>query len=172
MSKGGKDSNMKDEQIPLSKKIDQMLTEARVILPGAQALLGFQLAVILTRAFEQLPGSSKAVHAAALGLVALCTMLLMTPAAYHRIVYGGEEAEDLFTLGGRFVMAATVALALGLAADVYVVMAKIAESEIVGAAAAAVCLVALVGLWYVSPWYLRAQRKGAAGSRLAAASKR
>jgi len=43
---------MKDQQVPLAKKIDQMLTEARVILPGAQALLGFQLAVILTQAFE------------------------------------------------------------------------------------------------------------------------
>jgi hypothetical protein len=30
-----------DEQVPLPKKIEQMLTEARVILPGAQALLDF-----------------------------------------------------------------------------------------------------------------------------------
>ena len=163
MRKGRTDTNMKDQQVPLAKKIDQMLTEARVILPGAQALLGFQLAVILTRAFEQLPGSSKAIHAVALGLVALCTML-MTPAAYHRIVYGGEEAEEFLILGGRFVMAATVALALGLAADVYVVIAKIAESDVIGTAAAALSLVALVGLWHVSPWYLRAQRKGAAGA--------
>ena len=28
---------------PLHAKIEQMLTEARVILPGAQALFGFQL---------------------------------------------------------------------------------------------------------------------------------
>src|SRR5262245_28798572 len=31
------------EQTGLHEKIDQMLTEARVILPGSQALLGFQL---------------------------------------------------------------------------------------------------------------------------------
>jgi hypothetical protein len=42
----------------------------------------------------------------------------MTPAAYHRIVYGGEESNELLKLGSRFVMTATVALALGLAADV------------------------------------------------------
>ena len=40
---------------PLSSKVEQMLTEARVIIPGAQALLGFQLTVTLTRAFEQIP---------------------------------------------------------------------------------------------------------------------
>lgn len=163
----GKDSNMKDQPIPLAKKIDQMLTEARVILPGAQALLGFQLAVILTEAFEKLPGSSKAMHAAALGFVGLCTILLMTPAAYHRIVYGGEKSDELLKLGGRFVMAATVALALGLAADVYVVIGKIAESAGAGVAAALVSLAALVGMWHLSPWYLRAHREELPAARLA-----
>jgi hypothetical protein len=41
------------QKISLPTKIDQMLTEARGILPGAQAVLGFQLAVILTDAFEK-----------------------------------------------------------------------------------------------------------------------
>lgn len=163
----GKESTMNNEPLPLAKKIDQMLTEARVILPGAQALLGFQLAVILTETFEKLPGSSKAAHAAALGFVAVCTILLMTPAAYHRIVYAGEESSALLKLGGRFVMAATVALALGLAADVYVVVAKISESAGAGAAAALVSLAALVGLWHLSPWYLRAQRDGVGAARFA-----
>ena len=53
-SKGNK---MEDEKVPLPKKIDQMLTEARVIVPGAQALLGFQLAVVLTQSFDELPAS-------------------------------------------------------------------------------------------------------------------
>jgi hypothetical protein len=33
---------------PLATRIEQMLTEARVVLPGAQAMLGFQLAIVLT----------------------------------------------------------------------------------------------------------------------------
>jgi hypothetical protein len=40
---------------PLDIKIEQMLTEARVILPGAQALFGFQLAIVFTRSFADLP---------------------------------------------------------------------------------------------------------------------
>jgi hypothetical protein len=159
--KGGKEVGMKDQQIPLDKKIDQMLTEGRVILPGAQALLGFQLAVILTEAFDKLPGASKATHALALGLVALSTILLMTPAAYHRIVYGGEESDEFLRLGSAFVMAATVALALGLTADVYVVIGKIAGSQTTGMVAAAVSLAALLGLWHVSPLYVRAQQERA-----------
>jgi hypothetical protein len=65
---------------PLHVKIEQLLTEARVVLPGAQALFGFQLAIVLTRAFEQLPKVSIVVHAASLFLVALAVMMLMAPA--------------------------------------------------------------------------------------------
>jgi Family of unknown function (DUF6328) len=83
--------------------------------------------VVLTRAFDLLPAWSKALHALALGLVALCTILLMAPAAYHRTVYAGEAAPELHQLGSKFILVATVALALGLAADVYVVIARIAE---------------------------------------------
>jgi hypothetical protein len=56
---------------PLHAKIEQMLIEARVILPGEQALFGFQLAIVLTRSFETLPPSSRIVHAISLGLVTL-----------------------------------------------------------------------------------------------------
>ena len=58
-----------------------MLTEARVILPGAQALLGFQLVIVLTGAFEKLPDISRLMHGLALLCVALSVTLLMTPAA-------------------------------------------------------------------------------------------
>lgn len=45
-------SFMQESPTPLHAKIEQSLTEARVILPGAQALLGFQLIVMMTRAFD------------------------------------------------------------------------------------------------------------------------
>jgi hypothetical protein len=71
---------------PLHAKIEQMLTEARVVLPGAQALFGFQLATVLTQ--------SRIVRAASLLLIALTVVLLMTPAAYHRLVYAGEDRRN------------------------------------------------------------------------------
>jgi hypothetical protein len=43
-----------------------MLTEARVVLPGVQALLGFQLISVISQSFEKLPTSSKLVHAVSL----------------------------------------------------------------------------------------------------------
>ena len=152
------------EPTPISTKIDEMLTEARVVLPGAQALLGFQLAVTLTRAFEELPFSSKLVHAVALILVALAVILLMAPAAFHRIAFAGEDNEDFHRIGSWFIVAATVPLAGGIAGDVYVVIAKIAEMHLVGAAALVV-LIVLTALWYAQPFWLRrklARRSAAA----------
>jgi len=51
-----RERTMQEEKpTPLTTKIEQMLTEARIIVPGAQTLLGFQLTVTLTKAFGQLP---------------------------------------------------------------------------------------------------------------------
>ena len=144
-------NNGESSDTPLHAKIEQMLTEARVVLPGAQALFGFQLAIVLTQSFEQLPQTSRMVHATAIFLVALTVVLLMAPAAYHRIVYAGEDTQDMYRVGSAMVTVATLPLALGLAADIYVVIAKIAGSLTTGWIAAVVCLVGLVGLWHVYP---------------------
>ena len=59
------------EPASLTSRIKQVLTEARVVLPGAQALLGFQLAAILTDAFSKLPTSSQYIQLASLILMAV-----------------------------------------------------------------------------------------------------
>ena len=149
---------------PLHVKIEQMLTEARVILPGAQALFGFQLAIVLTEAFETLPNASRLVHAISLGLVALSVMLLMAPAAYHRIVYAGEDSQDMHRVGSALVTAATAPLALGLAGDIYVVIGKIIDPT-AGLGAAAFAFLVLAGLWYGYPLAVALNRREAPGRR-------
>ena len=136
-----------------------MLTEARVILPGAQAIFGFQLSVVLTQAFEKLPDLSRIAHALSIGFVALAVVLLMAPAAYHRLVYAGEDNEEMHRTGSLLVTLATVPLAIGLAGDLYVVIAKIAESSLIGIAAAVAALLLLLGLWYGFPLVMLAARQ-------------
>lgn len=143
----------------LHVKIEQLLTEARVVLPGAQALFGFQLAIVLARAFEQLPKVSIVVHAASLFLVALAVMMLMAPAPYHRIVYAGEDNEDMYRIGSALVTGATLPLGVGLAGDVYVVIAKISGSLAIGSITGGLAFVLLTGLWYVYPIIAAWRRK-------------
>jgi hypothetical protein len=143
------------ENTPLNDRIAQMLTEARVVLPGVQALLGFQLISVVSQSFEKLPASSKVIHAVSLGCIALAVILLIAPAAYHRIVFSGQDSEEVHRVGSWFVISATVPMAFGLAGDVYVVFTEITASAMIGALAAGIALVLLVGLWHAFPFVRR-----------------
>lgn len=143
----------------LTTRIDQMLIEARVMLPGVQALLAFQLSIALTKAFEALPGSSKAAHAIALGLICLAMILLVAPAAYHRLVCDGDSTEDMLRIGSRFVTVSTLPLALGLALDAYVVIAHIAGSAAFGVTSGLATLLVLLTLWLGVPLLARRHRR-------------
>lgn len=147
------------EAAPLHARIEQMLTEARVILPGGQALLGFQLVIVLSAAFEKLPMLSRLIHGASLLSVALSVILLITPAALHRIVWSGEDSESFLRTGGRITGAALVPLALGMTGESYVVFTRISESWQIGVAAAGIVLLCLLALWFVWPLLKRERRK-------------
>ena len=142
----------------LSDKIKHVLTEARVVLPGAQALLGFQLLAVLTESFDRLPNSSKYIHLASLGCIAVTIVLLMTPAAYHRIVEQGEETEHFHRFASRMVIASLVPLALGLAGGVYVVVQKVSESTLLSVVSALITLALFWELWFGITLYRRTQR--------------
>ncbi len=143
----------------LTDKIQHALTECRVVLPGSQALLGFQLIVILTESFDKLTSSSKYIHLAALGLNALAIVLLMTPAAYHRIVERGEETEHFHRFASKILVAALVPLALAMGGDVYVVVQKVTDSLLVSVVSALVILAVFWELWFGLPLYRRTQRE-------------
>src|SRR3954468_23135904 len=61
-----KNMDDKSERTPLKDKIKQVLTECRIVLPGTQAFLGFQLSAFLTDAFNKLPRSGQMLHLVAL----------------------------------------------------------------------------------------------------------
>jgi len=141
-----------DEKTPMAAKIDYVLTEARVVLPGAQAFLGFQLAVVLTKAFGELSQGLKWVHGLSLTFIVLATALLIAPAAYHRIAYGGRDSADFHRLSSRFLLLATMFLALGVSCDVYLVTFKIADKALAPWVFSIGTAGLLFGLWHVWPW--------------------
>ncbi len=143
------------EPTPIADRVRNVLTEARVVLPGAQALLGFQFVIMLTEAFDKLPESVKYVHLASFGFVALATVILMTPAAYHRIVEGGEDTERFHDFASRAILIAMAPLALGVAGDVYVVVFRVLEHQPLAIGLAAGLLVVYCALWYGLPLYRR-----------------
>ena len=92
-------------------------------------------------------------------LITLTVVLLMTPAAYHRIVEQGEETEQFHRFASKFVVAALVPLALGLSGDVYVVVQKVTDSQVLSVVSAVVALAMFWELWFGITLYRRTQRR-------------
>lgn len=146
------------EASQLTNRIKQLLIECRMVLPGAQALLGFQFVTVFMERFEQLPPSLKELHIASLVAVAVCTILLMTPAAYHRIVEAGNDSEQFHRFASRILLAAMAFLALGVSGDFAVILLRVFSSAALAAALASLLLIFFLVAWFGSTLYLRAQR--------------
>jgi hypothetical protein len=154
-----KNKNGAAEPAKLKDKVDDALTEVRVVLPGAQALLGFQFAAMLVEGFETLPPASKYLHLVSLALIALSTILLMTPAAYHRIGESGEYSEHFLRFTGRCLLGAMVPLALGITGDFYVVVKKVCQSGSLALGLSLLMLLFFFGLWFGLTLYHRKQHR-------------
>ncbi|MDB6083209.1 MAG: hypothetical protein JWN43_1090 [Gammaproteobacteria bacterium] len=148
-------TSLMQTKTPLRVKIEQMLTEARVILPGAQALLGFQLIVMMTKAFDELPASSKIVHLAALMCVVLTIVLLISPAAIHRVTFGGADDPRMHSIGSLLIAAALLPLACAMACDVWIALMRLFGRGIAAWSGTVAILSLLLGLWFAWPLYLK-----------------
>ena len=142
----------------LKDRISLLLTESRVILPGCQALLGIQFVAVFTDRFQQLPEMSQAVHMICLALLALAMVMLLAPAAYHRLVAGGDATDGADRFGVRMVLGSLIPLGLGMTGDFYVVVAQVTGSPGWGIGWSAALLLLMLGLWLA--WPLAARRTG------------
>jgi Family of unknown function (DUF6328) len=148
-----------DERTSLKDRIAQVLVEARIVLPGAQALLGFQLAAYFTDAFERLPMAARVVHSASALCIGLTVLLLMTPPAYHRIAERGEDTPEFDRLASRFVLGALVPLAFGLAGETYVFLVRAFGDATVALAASVCAAFCMLTAWFLLPVLARGRRR-------------
>lgn len=142
----------------LKDKIGQLLIEARIILPGAQALLGFQLVAYFTEAFDKLPRTSQIIHTTSMLCIGLTVLLLMTPAAYHRIVDEGEDTPGFDRIAARLVIGALVPLAVALGSESYVFLMKVFQDQAFAILTAAGVTLTLIAAWFVLPLIVRILR--------------
>src|SRR6267142_1463518 len=146
---GGKQSG--EKKVPgtdLDKKIETVLNDCRVVVPGSQALLGFQLSGILMDKFSRLPALSQRVHLLSLLMVLLSTLFLMAPAAYHRIVERGEATERFWRFARRMLLTAMVWLPAGLATEFFVILRVATGSVAFSLGISLLVLAAFYGLWF------------------------
>lgn len=139
------------EALSLTKAADHMIEECRMVLPGVQALFGFQLVAVFSERFDKALGAGeKLLHLGSIALVGIAIALIMTPAAYHRMTAPDRVTAHFVRLSSRLLMAGMPILMFALAIDAYLVGRLLAGRSI--AMALAVALLVLFGLlWIVLP---------------------
>jgi hypothetical protein len=135
----------------LEEEATHATDEARMVLPGVQALLGFQLIAVFNQRFVDLGEDRQVVHLAAFLLVALATGLIMAPAAYHRQAERGCLTRRFVDLSSLMLTASLVPLTLGIAIDTYLVSWLILYRDGPSLAIAGGLTIFLVALWFVLP---------------------
>jgi hypothetical protein len=146
-----REENMEDRTQSLETRITQALTELRVVLPGAQALFGFQVTAVLTEQFTRLPNTSRYTHLASIAVVAIAVIMLIAPAAYHRIAAHGNAEEDVLKYAVGMMIPAEGLIAAGLVGDTYITIRMISGSNGVALGISAVAIVGFASLLYIYP---------------------
>lgn len=149
------------ERESLKDGMRNVVEEARMVIPGVQALFGFQTMAVFNQRFGELPSSGVAAYMLGLGLLALSIALLMAPAAYHRIAERGQVSRRMIDLSSRFLSLGMIPLMLGLALDIYVVCLAALDDARTGAVAATVALVLFAVFWFAYPLAKRHRRAAA-----------
>jgi hypothetical protein len=144
-------SRSSERQSELMKKAQVAVEEARMVVPGLQALFGFQMMSIFNARFETLSLYDQRLHLFAIFLTTLSIALIMSPAAYHRIVEPEFGSQFFVRLTSKLIAAAMVPLMLSLTFDVYIVTILIVQSVVPSATIAILIFVVFAGLWFAYP---------------------
>jgi hypothetical protein len=139
----------------LEEASTQIGGEARMLLPGVQTILGFQLMAVFNQRFEQFTSAEQVMHFASFLLVALTMGLLMAPAAYHRQAERCMVTERFVKVSSALLTVGMVPFIAGVCLDTYLIGKLILKQAAPAWIAAGGMLFVLAGLWYALPLVAR-----------------
>jgi hypothetical protein len=149
---------MEIHQQTLEEASTQVGGEARMLLPGVQTLMGFQLMAVFNQRFEQFSSGEQIMHFAAFLLVTLTMGMLMAPAAYHRQAERCMVTERFVKMSSAMLTVAMIPFTIGVCLDTYLVGKMILKDPAPAWLAALGTLAVLVGLWFVLPQVAKPRR--------------
>lgn len=135
----------------------ELLQELRVILPGVQVLFAFLLTIPFSPRFGEISGNDRRMYFVAFLCAAIASALLIAPSVYHRLEWRRHDKEYVLKSANRLALAATVFLAVAVAAAVFLV-ADFLYGVRAGAGAAVPLARMITWFWYGLPLYRRRRR--------------
>ena len=141
----------------LDRNLSELLQELRVALPGVQVLFAFLLTVPFAQGWTKVTAFQENVYFAVLMMTAISAALLISPSAYHRMVFRTQQKDHLIGTANKLAIAGLAFLALAMTGAVLLITDVLYSSTatiVVGVAAFLLYAV----LWYALP--LRRRIKG------------
>jgi len=140
------------EELTLEEAATHLLEECRMVLPGIQALFGFQLVAVFSNRFDQiLTAGEQTMHLAAIACIVVAVALVMAPAALHRLCEPHSVSRRFLVISSRMLMWSMAPLAIGTTIDVYLVSRAILHSKFAASIIGAAALLAFLLLWVIVP---------------------
>jgi uncharacterized protein DUF6328 len=153
----GEPGESKKERV--DRELIELLNEMRIAIPGVQVLFAFLLTLPFTQKFGELSDRQTAVYFAAFGLAMVASVLLIAPAAHHRITWRLPDKERLLVRAGRLTIAGTVSMAVAMALSVYLI-ADVLFRAGVAALLAAATIGFVTWMWFGWPIVIRRRYTG------------
>ena len=140
------------ENITLSEAVTHLLEECRTVLPGIQALFGFQLIVVFNPAFqEKLSMTERGLHLLAIGLIIVAIAMVMAPAAYHRQKDPRSVSEDFIAVATRLLLYSMFPLMIALGLEFFLITRVITNHLTLSILLSALLLTIFSTLWFLLP---------------------
>jgi len=116
-----KEENEEELKERLEREHGELLEELRSLIPGAEVLFGFLLAIRFTGQFGDLGDTQRYVYYVTLLSTATALVFLLAPAAYHRIRFRTGDKEYMVKKGNREAIAGSVAISIAFTGVIYLV---------------------------------------------------
>jgi hypothetical protein len=139
-------------KLTLEQAFLHVLEECRMVLPGMQALFGFQLIAVFNSSFnERLTAEERLIHLAAIGLVVGAIALVMAPAAYHRQTCPKEVTDEVISISTRLLLWSMFPLLLAICLDFYLIARLITMNEVLSLILSVILFLIFCVLWVALP---------------------
>jgi hypothetical protein len=135
----------------ITRNLNELLQELRVMQTGVQILTGFLLTVPFTDRFGDLSAAQQRLYLGILVAAVLTTLVIVAPVCYHRLLFRQGRRDWIVAAAQRCALAGLAGLATVSAAVVLLVFDVVLGTPAALIAAAAVAL-AFTLMWAAVPW--------------------
>ncbi len=147
----------------IDRELLELLNELRVALPGVQFLFAFLLIVPFQETVDRITEFQRDVYFVALVAAAVATVLLIAPAAQHRVLFRQQEKERLLRRSNRSAFGGLLALAVAVCSTILLVL-DVLFSPVQAWLTAGVVAVLLLWWWVAVPFWQRAHTRQEPGA--------